>query len=76
MEDKINRVLVPRTCPVCGETFYPAPMHSYKIGRPSDNKLVCTYSCMRKYEKEHGDLGFSYAFRGRRPKRRNKTTYR
>lgn len=62
-EDKINRIFVKKTCPVCGEAFYPAPMHSYKIGKAVENKLVCSYSCMRKYEKEHGQTGFYYATR-------------
>jgi hypothetical protein len=37
-------------CPVCGEMFRPAAEHSYTIGRER-SKLVCTYSCMRKWEK-------------------------
>lgn len=41
-----------RTCPVCGKQFIPAPQHAWKIGevewRP---ELVCTYSCMRTWEK-------------------------
>ena len=37
-------------CPVCGEMFKAADEHSYKIGK-NRNKLVCTYSCMRKWEK-------------------------
>ena len=38
------------SCPVCGKMFDPAPEHSYKIGKYR-NKLVCTYTCMRKWEK-------------------------
>lgn len=37
-------------CPVCGKMFKAADEHSYKIGK-NRNKLVCTYSCMRKWEK-------------------------
>lgn len=37
-------------CPVCGELFEPAPEHSYLIGK-NRNRLVCTYTCMRKWEK-------------------------
>lgn len=38
-------------CPVCGKMFIPAPEHSYKIGEGIKGELVCTYSCMRKWEK-------------------------
>lgn len=44
------------TCPVCGKKFLPAPEHAWKIGYESEaernQNLVCTYSCMRKWEKE------------------------
>ena len=39
-----------RECPVCGKMFSPAPEHSYCIG--NKQKLVCSYSCVRKWEKE------------------------
>lgn len=43
---------VMRTCPVCGKEFLPAGQHSWKIGNSfSKQELVCTYSCMRKWEK-------------------------
>ena len=72
-EDKIYRMFVKKTCPVCGLEFIPAPMHSYKVGNSAHNKLVCSYSCMRKWEKEHGQTGFYYAPKGRlRAKRRYK----
>ena len=38
------------TCPVCGELFKPAEEHSYHI-EYNKRKLVCTYTCMRKWEK-------------------------
>ena len=38
------------TCPVCGELFAPAEEHSYYIEH-NKRKLVCTYTCMRKWEK-------------------------
>lgn len=38
-----------RTCPVCGEKFKPAKEHAYHIEQ-NKNKLVCTYSCMRKWQ--------------------------
>lgn len=41
-----------RTCPICGKEFLPAPQHGWKIGDVSwRQELVCTYSCMRKWEK-------------------------
>ena len=49
------------TCPICGKKFVPAPEHAWKIGSyntytaESDDgrrKHVCSYSCMRKWEKE------------------------
>lgn len=40
-----------KTCPICGKTFVPAPMHIYKI---KYGKKVCSYHCMRKYEKARG----------------------
>lgn len=46
-----------KTCPVCGKRFLPAPQHAWQIGYESEiernRNLVCTYSCMRKWEKEH-----------------------
>lgn len=51
-------------CPICGKLFIPAPYHYWKIngttGQTSDGDpitygtLVCTYSCMRKWERSHG----------------------
>lgn len=38
-------------CPVCGKNFLPAAQHGWKIGEGSKERLVCTYSCQRKYEK-------------------------
>lgn len=55
-----------RKCPICKKNFIPAPYHAWKIGNYIDDefgdevntgghgKLVCTYSCMRKWEKAHG----------------------
>jgi hypothetical protein len=40
-------------CPVCGKEFLPAGLHSYKIGTAaSQQKLVCTYTCQCKWERE------------------------
>ena len=43
-------------CPICGKEFLPAHEHAYKIRvKKSDghiiHKKVCSYECMRKYEK-------------------------
>ena len=38
-------------CPVCGKMYKPAPEHVYKIGK-NKKRLVCSYNCMRKWEKE------------------------
>lgn len=44
---------VMRKCPICGKEFLPAGQHSYKIGTiVKQQKLVCTYTCMRKWERE------------------------
>lgn len=40
-----------RTCPVCNKKFIPAPYHIYKTAR--GRKLVCTYTCMLKSERQH-----------------------
>ena len=41
-------------CPVCGETFFYDPEHAWKIGKTDyHSKKVCSYSCMRKWEKEN-----------------------
>lgn len=52
----------PDVCPICGKTFTPAPDNYWKIGKwigKGDNLSdsvrnvdVCSYSCMRKWEKE------------------------
>lgn len=41
----------PTRCPICGETFRPAPQHIYAIGSPSMRKTVCSYTCMRAWER-------------------------
>jgi hypothetical protein len=42
-------------CPICGKTFYHEPEHAYKIGHTNSKggKLVCSYTCMRKWEKDN-----------------------
>ena len=39
-------------CPVCGKIYIPAAMHSWRIYKNNSYKLVCTYGCKRKFEKE------------------------
>ena len=41
---------VMKKCPICGKDFHPAPQHIYKI---SGNKVVCSYTCMRAWEKKN-----------------------
>lgn len=53
-----------RICPICGKNFIPAPYHYWKINSTTAQSLdgdpitfgtlVCTYTCMRKWEKSHG----------------------
>ena len=40
--------VVEKKCPICGKIFCPAPLHVYKVNRV----YVCSYSCVRKYERE------------------------
>lgn len=46
-------------CPICGKKFVPAAQHMWKIGGWGNisgerREVVCSYSCMRKWEKEQG----------------------
>lgn len=48
------------TCPICGKKFVPAPEHMWKIGNWDGISglrytRVCTYTCMRKWEKAQLD---------------------
>lgn len=45
------------TCPICGKAFVPAVEHMWKIGGWGNlgerrYTVVCSYTCMRKWEKE------------------------
>ena len=40
-----------KTCPVCGKEFLPASQHYWRIGSRKGFKLVCSYTCMRQWEK-------------------------
>jgi hypothetical protein len=55
-------------CPVCGEMFQPAEQHAYYIGK-NQKKRVCTYSCMRKWEKGEVKKLFSQGRKGRENKK-------
>lgn len=55
-------------CPVCGEMFQPAEQHAYYIGK-NHKKRVCTYSCMRKWEKGEVKKLFSQGRKQRENKR-------
>ena len=37
-------------CPVCGNVFYPSPVHAYK-DRRSPYKKVCSWKCVRTSER-------------------------
>ena len=37
-------------CPICKKKFLPAPMLVYRVGDPE--RRVCSYSCMRAYQKK------------------------
>lgn len=39
-------------CPICNKKYIPAPEHAWKIGSEKVYKLVCSYTCMRAWEKE------------------------
>lgn len=43
--------LTPSKCPICKKNYYPTPDHAWRIGE--NGKRVCSYSCMRKWEKEN-----------------------
>jgi DNA-directed RNA polymerase specialized sigma subunit len=46
---------LPIECPICGKKFIPAPEHRWQIGQwgvETRHENVCSYTCMRKWEKE------------------------
>lgn len=52
-----------RVCPVCGEVFELQPLHAYKVNTYVNDKFrcnvpVCSYSCRRKFDREHGNKEF------------------
>lgn len=55
IDEYFNNHCRPIECPICGKKFIPAPEHYWKIGNYKLNTRtddVCSYSCMRKWEKE------------------------
>lgn len=38
-------------CPVCKKQFVPAEFHAYKIHIKNRTKKVCSYHCLREYQK-------------------------
>ena len=40
-----------KICPICGDQFIPAGQHIYNVGKK--HRLVCSWHCVREYEKEH-----------------------
>lgn len=44
----MNKSIKEKICHICGKTFIPAVYHKYK----SQGRLVCTYSCMLKGERD------------------------
>lgn len=59
-----------RACPVCGKMFYPMPDHALRIGAEGSRYLVCSYSCMRKWEKKQGWLRKDEVLQQREEKRK------
>lgn len=56
-DEYYQKFCLPIECPICGKKFIPAPEHYWKIGTSAEGidtrtKNVCSYSCMRKWEKE------------------------
>lgn len=46
--------LNPRPCPICGKSFIPAVMHTYKIFDDGRFKNVCSHKCARVWDKKGG----------------------
>ena len=43
--------IVVETCPICGKTYVPAPLHVYKM--PYRNTRVCSYHCSMEAERRY-----------------------
>lgn len=42
-----------KVCPVCGKSFVPAPQHVYKIHVGDNDRKVCSWTCVRTYERKN-----------------------
>ena len=49
---RINNYIALSKCPVCGKVYVPAPEHVYKVLIGGKRKNVCSWHCMRKYERK------------------------
>ena len=48
----MNIYIAEEKCPMCPRTFIPAPDHQWTIKtKTNQKKNVCSYTCMRKWEK-------------------------
>lgn len=59
----------PIKCPICGKQFTPAIEHYWMIGdywTEERDDPVCSYSCMRKWERQE-----QFKNKGKRPRRRD-----
>ena len=41
-----------KKCPVCGCTFIPAALHTYKVVKKSGYVFACSYHCVRDWERK------------------------
>lgn len=49
-------------CPICGKSFVPGAEHIYKSD--IDGKLVCSWTCMLKSERENKKIKYNtYGFK-------------
>lgn len=46
-------VLKERKRPICGKIFFPWGEWGWKIGTEKNPRNVCSYTCMRVWEKSH-----------------------
>lgn len=42
-----------RICPVCDKEFFPASEHKFKIKIRGKDKKVCSWHCVRTWEKKN-----------------------
>lgn len=51
-KQQYDGLLSPRTCPICGKTFIPAPYHVYRMSGKRSAR-VCSWSCHLEAERRH-----------------------